>query len=158
MSQLIKQYTLTYEQMHGFVKRLATVVQAPLTILLEGDLGAGKTTLARFLIQTLVGAPCEVPSPTFTLVQTYDSLHGAIHHYDLYRLKRCEEAIELGIEESLATAITLIEWPRIIDSILPANYLRLHLHLVSDSQRLLECETEGSLEVPLQDFIQQDLL
>jgi len=156
MSQLIKQYTLTYEQMHDFVVQLAAVVQAPLTILLEGDLGSGKTTLARFLIQALVGAPCEVPSPTFTLVQTYDSLHGAIHHYDLYRLKRCEEAIELGIEESLTTAITLIEWPSIVYPILPAKYLRLYLHLVSDSQRLLECEIEGVLEAPLQAFIQQD--
>jgi tRNA threonylcarbamoyl adenosine modification protein YjeE len=150
MSQIIKQYTLTYEQMHDFVVRLAPAVHAPLVILLEGDLGAGKTTFARFLIQALVGESCDVPSPTFTLMQTYESPQGMIHHYDLYRLRRWQEAVELGIEESFTDAITLIEWPSIIDTILPANYLHLHLHLVSDSQRLLECEIKGSLDVQLQ--------
>jgi tRNA threonylcarbamoyladenosine biosynthesis protein TsaE len=104
-----------------------------------------------------VGQPCEVPSPTFTLVQTYDSSQGIIHHYDLYRLKHWEEALELGIEESFTETITLIEWPGIIYPVLPTKYLRLHLHLVSDSQRLLECEIKGLLDVPLQAFIQQGL-
>lgn len=155
MSQIQKQYTLTYEQMHDFVVQLAPAVHAPLTILLEGNLGAGKTTFARFLIQTLVGELCEVPSPTFTLLQTYDSPQGMIHHYDLYRLRRWQDVIELGIEESFTQAITLIEWPAIIDPLLPASYLRLHLQLVSDSQRLLECAIKGLQDARLQAFIQQ---
>lgn len=99
---------------------------------LRGPLGAGKTVFARGFIAArarAAGLPehaiGEVPSPTFTLVQTYDLPDTPIWHFDLFRLERPEDALELGIEEAFATAISLIEWPERLGSLLPPNRLDL---------------------------------
>lgn len=81
------------------------------TILLEGDIGAGKTHFARSLIQSLQDAPEDVPSPTFTLVQTYETRNGPLWHADLYRLGGPDEIVETGLLDAMETAICLIEWP-----------------------------------------------
>src|SRR5690242_16117956 len=96
-------------------------------IALAGPLGAGKTTLARGFIQKLTGTEEEVVSPTFTLVQTYDTPQGAIWHFDLYRLNDPEEALELGFEEALAAGISLIEWPERLGGYLPRGCLTVTL-------------------------------
>ncbi len=84
-------------------------------VLLYGPLGAGKSTLARGLIRALAGEDEDVPSPTFTLVQFYES-HAPdrgppVAHFDLYRLTRPEEAFEIGLDEALDVGAALIEWP-----------------------------------------------
>jgi tRNA threonylcarbamoyladenosine biosynthesis protein TsaE len=80
-------------------------------ILLSGPLGTGKTAFARSFLRALTGDPAlEVPSPSFTLVQSYDTSLGPVHHYDLWRLKRPEELTELGWEEALDDLV-LVEWP-----------------------------------------------
>lgn len=98
---------------------------------LWGDLGAGKTTLARGFIASVVPTEEAVPSPTFTLVQTYpaeiDGTPVEIWHFDLYRLKSAEEAYEVGIEEAFATGISLIEWPERLGSLLPRQRLDVTL-------------------------------
>lgn len=111
--------------------RLARLAGRGDVVALWGGLGAGKTVLARGFIRTLFGGDEEVPSPTFTLVQTYGDADGGIpvFHFDLFRLNAPEEAIELGFEEAIASGITLIEWPEKLGALLPAD--RLDVTLVS---------------------------
>jgi tRNA threonylcarbamoyl adenosine modification protein YjeE len=90
-------------------------------ICMSGDLGVGKTTLAGMIIRKLLSDEnLNVKSPTFNIVQMYEH-KDPIHHYDLYRLKNLEEALDIGIEESFDNAISIIEWPEIIFPILPKD-------------------------------------
>ncbi len=115
---------------------LAPLLRPGDVLALGGDLGAGKTTLARALIRTLTAAPEEeVPSPTFTLVQSYDAPAGPVWHFDLYRLSGPEEMLELGWDEALATAIVLVEWPDRLGRLLPAGRLDLTLTATGPESR-----------------------
>lgn len=95
---------------------------------LSGDLGAGKTTLARAVLSHL-GLAEEAPSPTFTIVVTYDSppLRLPVWHVDLYRLDEPEETVELGLDEAFDTALSLIEWPERMGAFMPVDRLWLAL-------------------------------
>lgn len=101
-------------------------------VLLKGDLGSGKTTLARAILAAL-GVDETVPSPTFTLVQTYETPRFPVSHYDLYRLKRSSELEELGLEEALDDGAALIEWPERAEGRLPPD--ALSVHLLADHER-----------------------
>jgi tRNA threonylcarbamoyladenosine biosynthesis protein TsaE len=106
--------------------RLGAAARAGDVVALYGDLGAGKTTLARSLIRDLVGPDTDAPSPTFTLVQTYSSPAFPIWHFDLYRLEHPGEARELGLEEAV-DGLALIEWPERLGAYLPAQRLEIRL-------------------------------
>jgi tRNA threonylcarbamoyladenosine biosynthesis protein TsaE len=106
---------------------LAPLLRAGDVVALRGELGAGKTTFARALIRALIGSDEEVPSPTFTLVQTYDVAEFTVWHFDLYRLASPADAVELGIEEAMADGVSLIEWPTKLGPWLPAHRLELAL-------------------------------
>lgn len=99
--------------------RIAPHLKPGDVLLLKGDLGAGKSLFARALIKSFCGEETEVPSPTFTLVQTYDAPKFTIWHFDLYRIDVPEDVHELGIEEALATGVCLIEWPEKLGEYLP---------------------------------------
>lgn len=86
---------------------------------LQGALGAGKSVFCRAFIQELAGESIDVPSPTFTLVQNYDTPKGTIWHFDLYRLEEAEEIYEIGWEEALSDGIILVEWPERLGNLLP---------------------------------------
>ncbi|MDR2724162.1 MAG: tRNA (adenosine(37)-N6)-threonylcarbamoyltransferase complex ATPase subunit type 1 TsaE [Holosporaceae bacterium] len=92
---------------------------------LFGNLGYGKTTFSRYLIESLNKSVGAVLSPTFSLVQVYDSEVTEIWHIDCYRLKSADEFFELGIEEALQNCITIIEWPEIILHLLPASAIKI---------------------------------
>ncbi|MGD8808285.1 MAG: tRNA (adenosine(37)-N6)-threonylcarbamoyltransferase complex ATPase subunit type 1 TsaE [Gammaproteobacteria bacterium] len=98
-------------------------------IALRGDLGSGKTAFARGFIRALTSPDEEVPSPTFTLVQTYAADAATIHHFDFYRIEDPEEAWEIGVEEAFAGGIALIEWPERIGRLLPADRLDVRLEI-----------------------------
>jgi len=106
--------------------QVAALVQPGDVIALKGDLGSGKTTFARAFIAARGGGEV-VPSPTFTLVQTYNLPGGAVWHFDLYRLRTAEEAWELGIEEAFAAGVSLIEWPERLGLLLPKRHLMILL-------------------------------
>jgi tRNA threonylcarbamoyladenosine biosynthesis protein TsaE len=99
------------EETCHIARRLAPSLGPGDVILLRGDLGAGKTHFARCLIQNLQDRPEDVPSPTYTLIQTYAGRTGEIVHADLYRLGDPGELFELGLSEAFTQAICLVEWP-----------------------------------------------
>lgn len=108
--------------------RMAQGLRAGDTLLLQGPIGAGKTFFARALIRTLLaraGRVEEVPSPTFTLVQTYEAGALEIWHADLYRLTSADEVTELGLEDAFDTALCLVEWPDRLGDLAPPDALAL---------------------------------
>jgi tRNA threonylcarbamoyladenosine biosynthesis protein TsaE len=113
---------------------LARALQAGDAICLTGPLGAGKSTLARALIRALTTPDEEVPSPTFTLVQSYEGPEFAISHFDLYRLADPDEAYEIGLEEALDGGAALIEWPERLEGRLPADRLDIEISFVDEGR------------------------
>jgi tRNA threonylcarbamoyladenosine biosynthesis protein TsaE len=110
--------------------RLAAGLREGDVLALSGDLGAGKTALARALIRAASNEEdAEVPSPTFTLVQTYECRNFEIWHFDLYRLAKPDDALELGIDEAFADAVSLIEWPERLGRYLPRQRLDILISL-----------------------------
>jgi tRNA threonylcarbamoyladenosine biosynthesis protein TsaE len=113
----------------ALAERLASVARAGDCILLEGPLGAGKTALARAFLRAAAGDPAmEVPSPSFTLVQIYDTNIGPVFHYDLWRLDGPNSLVELDWEDAL-DGIVLVEWPDRLGSLRPAEALTITLRL-----------------------------
>ena len=115
---------------------LADVARVGDVIALSGELGAGKTVFARAFVRALSGGPGgrrrEVPSPTFTLAQAYDCDAGTVHHFDLYRLTKPDEAWELGIEDAFADGISLVEWPERLGAELPETRLEVAFTFADD--------------------------
>lgn len=108
--------------------RVGGLLRAGDTVALWGDLGAGKTAFARALVRATGGDPDEdVPSPTFTLVQTYERPFGTLWHFDLYRLTAPDEVLELGWDEARADGVCLVEWPERLGALLPAERLDVRI-------------------------------
>lgn len=131
----------------NLARQLTSFLRAGDVVLLQGDLGAGKSFLSRQIIQHFAGAEIEVPSPTFTLVQTYEMADLEIWHFDLYRLSYPDEVIELGWDEALGQALMLVEWPDRLGDLCPDDYIEITLSLVDDNadQRHIEIALHGDM-------------
>lgn len=103
-------------------------------VCLYGPLGAGKSTLARALIRALTSPDEDVPSPTFTLVQTYEA-RFPVAHFDLYRLGSADEAAELGLDEALDEGVAVIEWPQRLEGRLPHCRLDIEIEIDGEARR-----------------------
>lgn len=132
----LKLYLQNLEASRALAGQLASILKTGDIITFEGTLGVGKTEFCRAMIHA-TGYHEDVPSPTFSLLQTYepsldDVLTPAIWHLDLYRLEKSEDVFELGIEDGFDTAITLIEWPEKMAPYLPETHLKITLSMAEE--------------------------
>jgi tRNA threonylcarbamoyladenosine biosynthesis protein TsaE len=125
--------------------RLSALLRTGDVVALTGGLGAGKTTLARGVVKALCG-DLAVPSPTYTLVQTYDTPYGELWHCDMYRLERPEDAWELGLMDAFEDAICLIEWPDKLGHLLPKDALLINIDFDGDGRKAVLTGWEDKLD------------
>lgn len=126
-------YLNNLDEMHAFARDFAKTLHAPVVVALHGDLGMGKSEIARVIIKTLRGENTVVPSPTFTLVQNYDG----ISHFDLYRIADASELEEIGLKYAIDNDITLVEWPDIASDMLPENTIHIFITQNGDGRKLV---------------------
>ena len=120
-------------------RQIADSSPAGTTILLYGEIGAGKTFFARKYIQKLLskyGIIEDIPSPTYTLVQTYQTPETEIWHADLYRLNSTDDLTELGLSEAFGNEICIVEWPEKLKNYLPLNAIYINFKYHSDTSRI----------------------
>lgn len=129
----------TEQQTKLLAETFAKIAKKGDVFALFGTLGAGKSVFSRYFIQKLTDAT-DVPSPTFTLLQTYEAPDFEIYHYDMYRLKSPDEAYELNIEEAFFGAVSLVEWPEKILPLLPKDVWKVTIS-VCGTERLFNIET-----------------
>jgi len=129
------------KETQALAARIAKLSKKGDVFLLFGTLGVGKSVFARAFVQSLCDAK-EVPSPTFTLVQTYNTPNFEIYHFDLYRLKDPEEIWELNMEEALFGAVSLIEWPEKMGPYMPKNAVKIFISSTSENARSVEIECD----------------
>ena len=129
----------------GIAKRLASKLNKKYIIVLTGDLGAGKTKFTEGFL-SYFGLENEISSPTFTIVNEYNSNDINIFHFDVYRLKDSSEFYEIGGEEYFEKGICIIEWGELISDVLPNDYIEIQIKkdLDDENKRILEIITHGS--------------
>ena len=127
--------------------RLSSALLPGSVVLLFGDLGAGKSSLARAAILAALKEEQAVPSPTFTLIQEYETPQGRIVHSDLYRLTDVDELEELGLAEAFETAAVLVEWPERLGAAVPGDRLEVHLSIKGEGRvaRLIATGPRGNM-------------
>ncbi len=130
----MKEYILdNIEETRAWAREFATTLKSPCVVALNGDLGMGKSEIARTIIQTLRGADTVVPSPTFTIVQNYDG----ISHFDLYRVQDVSELTEIGLEYAIENDITLIEWPDVARDMLPPDTIWVNITEYENGRKII---------------------
>jgi tRNA threonylcarbamoyladenosine biosynthesis protein TsaE len=138
MFDLTEEFHLNNEdESKELARKIAGNIKAGTVLAFKGDLGAGKSFFCRQIIKSLCGEDTKVISPTFNLLQTYETNGFTIYHYDLYRLEHVSEIYELGIEDALSGNVTLIEWPEIAASLLPQDTIYIQIDIIDDQKRLV---------------------
>lgn len=129
------------KDMQQFANHLVSFLKAKDVILLDGNLGAGKTTLSQFIGREL-GVKRTINSPTFNIIKSYkgDSLN--FHHMDCYRLEDSDE--DLGFDEYFNdNAVTVIEWSQFIEPFLPEDFLKISINVVNEDERMISLSAHG---------------
>ena len=135
---------LNLEGLKKFCENVSLYLKKGDIICLSGDLGSGKTTFSRYLINSIYKnqnkePPNIIKSPSFPILLTYELSNFEIYHYDLYRVSKVSELIHLNIFEQLNNSITLLEWPTIIiDSLQNYNYFYIHFDILDENRRSLK--------------------
>ena len=135
---------LSLEGLKKFCENVSLYLKKGDIICLSGDLGSGKTTFSRYLINSIYKnqnkePPNIIKSPSFPILLTYELSNFDIYHYDLYRVSKVSELIHLNIFEELNNSITLVEWPTIIiDSLQNYNYFYIHFDILNENTRSLK--------------------
>lgn len=132
MDNITSFLNLSLAELERLAGKLAGILQPGDTIGLSGDLGAGKSTFTRALLRAL-GITEDIPSPTFTLVQSYDTGHGTVYHADLYRLNDMRGLYEIGLLDDMKQGIRMVEWAEKASGFLPENTLWLKLDFTEDT-------------------------
>lgn len=126
--------TVSLSELESLASEFVRTLKQGDVVYMMGDLGAGKTTFVRAAIQSLLGHDEAVPSPTFTLVQTYNST-PSVWHYDLYRINDPEEVLELGMVEAFNQGITFIEWPQNLGIVYSPKHFRVTLETTENTEQ-----------------------
>ena len=124
-------------EIHRAVESIKPYLDEYKVVLFNGPMGAGKTTLISALCRSL-GSTDDLSSPTFSIVNEYDSKAGTIYHFDFYRIESIEEAFDFGVEEYLySDKLCFLEWSEKIEELLPNKYLIVNIEVISESERTL---------------------
>ncbi len=133
------------DEMNALGAKLATKLKAGDVLLLEGDLGVGKTALARAIVRSILrDQGAEIPSPSFTLVQEYPT-NSTLRHFDLYRLGSSEELIELGLPDLLSEGISLVEWPERLGYMRPQDAITVSIADLGGEMRDVKITRAGQI-------------
>ena len=133
-----KIYLDNVKQTKIFATQLAKYLAQEDVVAFSGNLGVGKTSLIKYLVEAMASKDIEVTSPTFNMVHIYELDAIKVWHFDLYRIKNAIEVYELGIEEAFVNGISLIEWPEIVKSILPVDMLEIKMFFGKrDDERII---------------------
>mgnify|MGYP001192324222 FL=1 len=131
-----------------FAQNFSILLKKGDVICLFGQIGSGKTTFVREVIHRLQNSNNiqleYVPSPTFSIMQTYKIKSLKIHHYDFFRLKKINEIDEIGFDQEQEDSISFVEWPDIIKEILPENRLEIYINIIEKNSREFKIKAYGS--------------
>ena len=135
MEKIVDTFLASEADTVAWGQKLSSIAQKGDVFALYGTLGMGKSVLARAFVQKLCGLQ-EVPSPTFTLLQSYEASDFEVFHFDLYRIKSAEEIFEIGVEEAIYSGVSLIEWPEKMGGYLPRDVFKVELFSQDNGRRL----------------------
>jgi len=140
-------------EMKQFAKRLVALVQPGDLVLLNGDLGAGKTTFTQFIGEAL-GVKRTINSPTFNIIKSYKGTNLKLHHMDCYRLEDSDE--DLGFDEYFEDdALTVIEWSQFIEDLLPNESLTINIEVIDETSRHIKIEAKGEHYEGMKEALEQ---
>ncbi|HBY83136.1 tRNA (adenosine(37)-N6)-threonylcarbamoyltransferase complex ATPase subunit type 1 TsaE [Staphylococcus sp.] len=140
-------------ELKQFAARLVALVQAGDLVLLNGDLGAGKTTFTQFIGEAL-GVKRTINSPTFNIIKSYKGTHLKLHHMDCYRLEDSEE--DLGFDEYFEdNGLTVIEWSQFIEDLLPDESLTINIEVIDEMSRHITIEAKGEYYEAMKEALEQ---